>query len=109
LLDASRGWAQAPRRIPAPPHERPNPGRPPSHFFVRGVGSDGRVWLGVNDRDTSPDLPVDNDVGRNPITVGSVDGSDVRWRAVSVRGAHGQMTTVAVDLSDVESTVRSLI
>ena len=29
LLDASRGWAQAPRRQSPPPYESPDPGRPP--------------------------------------------------------------------------------
>src|SRR5271166_4690763 len=50
LLDASRGWAQAPRRLPPPPIDGPNPGRPPSNFYVRGIGPDGRIWLAVNDR-----------------------------------------------------------
>jgi two-component system, OmpR family, sensor kinase len=109
LLDASRGWAQAPRRMPPPPNEGPNPGRPPSNFYVRGVDTDGRVWMAVNDRDADPALPDDNDVGPVPTTVGSIDGSRVQWRAVSVRGPNGELTTVAIDLSDVQSTLRSLI
>jgi two-component system OmpR family sensor kinase len=109
LIDASNGWAQAPRRVPPPPNEGPNPGRPPSNFYVRGIGADGRVWMAVNDRDAEPDLPDDNDVGPVPSTVGSINGSHVQWRAVSVRGAHGELTTVAIDLSDVQSTVRALV
>ncbi|MCW2649262.1 MAG: ATP-binding protein [Mycobacterium sp.] len=108
LLDASRGWAQAPRRMPPPPIEGPNPSRPPSNFYVRGIGPDGRVWMAVNDRDAEPALPADNDVGPVPVTVGSQDGSNVRWRAVSVRGSRGEFITVAIDLSDVQSTVRAL-
>jgi two-component system, OmpR family, sensor kinase len=108
LLDASHGWAQAPRRMPPPPIEGPNPGRPPSNFYVRGIGPDGRVWMAVNDRDAEPALPPNNDVGPNPVTVGSADGSNVQWRAVSVRGSRGEFTTVAIDLSDVQSTVRAL-
>src|SRR6201991_5326422 len=50
LLDASRSWAQAPRRMPTPPMEGPNPARPPSDFYVRGVDPDGRIWMAVNDR-----------------------------------------------------------
>src|ERR1700677_5123659 len=73
LLDASRGWAQTPRRMPPPPVEGPNPGRPPSNFYVRGVGTDGRVWMAVNDREAEPALPEDNDVGPVPVTVGSID------------------------------------
>ena len=65
--------------------------------------------MAVNDRDAEPDLPDDNDVGSVPTTVGSMNGSHVQWRAVSVRGPHGELTTVAIDLTDVESTVRSLV
>jgi two-component system OmpR family sensor kinase len=112
LLDASRSWAQAPRRMPSQPTltpEDPNPGRPPSNFYVRGIGPDGRTWMAVNDRDAEPDLPDDNNVGPVPVTVGSVDGSRVEWRAMTVRGPHGELTTVAIDLSEVQSTVRALI
>ena len=83
LLDASRGWAQVPRRIPASPVE-PNPARPPSDFYVRGMDPDGLIWMAVNDRDTEPRLPADNDVGPVPVTVGSIDGSDTQWRAMTV-------------------------
>ena len=109
LLEASRGWAQAPRRLPQAPLEGPNPGRPPSNFYVRGVGPDGRVWMAVNDRAAEPALPMDNDVGPAPVTVGSIDNSNVHWRAMTVRGLRGELTTVAIDLSDVSSTVRALI
>ena len=109
LIDASQSWAQEARPSSPPANEGPNPGRPPSNFYVRGVSADGRVWMAVNDREAEPALPANNDVGAVPTTVGSIDGSHVRWRAVSVRGTHGELTTVAIDLSDVESTVRSLI
>jgi two-component system, OmpR family, sensor kinase len=108
LLDASRGWAQAPRRQSAPPYEGPDPGRPPSKFYVRGVGTDGTPFTAINDRNSEPALPPDNDVGPTPTTLPSVNGSDIQWRAVSVRGPHG-LTTVAIDLSDVQHTVSSLV
>lgn len=108
LLDASRGWAQAPRRVPSTPIEGPNPGRPPSDFFVRGIDPDGRVWMAVNDREAEPALPENNDVGPVPVTVGSINHSKVEWRAVTVRGLRGELTTVAIDLSEVQSTVRAL-
>ena len=69
-----------------PPIEGPNPARPPSDFYVRGIDSDGRIWMAVNDRDAEPALPADNDVGPEPVTVGSIDDSrrpvagDVRAR-----------------------------
>jgi two-component system OmpR family sensor kinase len=47
-------------------------------------------------------------VGPEPVTVGSIEGSDVEWRAMTVRGPRGELTTVAIDLSDVDSTMRSL-
>src|SRR5215472_4334872 len=109
LLDASRGWAQAPRRMPMPPIEGPNPARPPSDFYVRGIDPDGRIWMAVNDRAAEPALPANNDVGPVPVTVGSIDQSDVRWRAMTVRGLEGELTTVAIDLSDVQTTVRALV
>ena len=107
LIDASNSWAQAPRRMP-PPDEGPNPARPPSNFYVRGVDTVGNLWMAVNDRDAEPALPEDNNVGPTPVTIGSLNGSHIQWRAVSVRGPNGELTTVAIDLSDVERTVRSL-
>src|SRR5215218_748491 len=50
--------------------------------------------------DAEPALPDSNDVGPVPVTVGSIDHSDVQWRAMTVRGLHGELTTVAIDLSD---------
>lgn len=109
LLDASRSWAQAPRQVPAAPVAGPNPARPPSDFYVRGTTPDGHMWTAVNDREAEPVLPADNDVGPEPVTVGSVDHSDVQWRAMTIHGPNGQRTTVAIDLSDVRSTVRALV
>lgn len=109
LLDASRSWAQEPRRMPTTPLEGPNPARPPSNFYVRGVDEDGRTWIAVNDREAEPALPDDNDVGPEPVTVGSIDNSSVQWRAMTVRGASGGLTTVAIDLSEVQSSVRALV
>lgn len=108
LLDASRGWAQAPRGLSAHAVESPNPARPPSNFYVRGVDADGHMWIAVNDRDADPAVPPDNDVGPVPVTIGSLDDSGVLWRAMTVRGPSGELTTVAIDLSDVQTTVREL-
>ncbi|WP_297599467.1 HAMP domain-containing sensor histidine kinase [Mycobacterium sp.] len=108
LLDASHSWAQAPRRQSAPPYEGPDPGRPPSKFYVRGISTDGTPFTAINDRNAEPALPANNDVGPNPTTLPSVNGSNIHWRAVSVRGPHG-LTTVAIDLSDLQHTVGSLV
>lgn len=75
LLDASRGWAQAPRRQSSSAYEGPDPGRPPSKFYVRGVSTDGTPFTAINDRNAEPALPADNDVGPNPTTLPSVNGS----------------------------------
>ena len=66
LLDASRSWAQAPRHVPAQPMEGPNPARPPSNFYVRGIGPDGNIWMAVNDRDAEPALPDRQRRGTRP-------------------------------------------
>ncbi len=108
LLEASRGWAQAPRRQSPTPYEGPDPGRPPSKFYVRGIGTNGAPFTAINDRNAEPALPRNNDVGPNPTTLPSVNGSDIQWRAVSVRGPNG-VITVAIDLSDVQHTVSSLV
>jgi len=107
LLEASHSWALAPRRLP-PPYDGADPERPPSKFYVRGIATDGTPFTAINDRNAVPALPPDNDVGPNPTTLPSVNGSDILWRAVSVRGQHG-LTTVAIDLSDVQHTVSSLV
>jgi two-component system OmpR family sensor kinase len=107
LLDASTGWAQEPRQAVA--DAGPNPSRPPSNFYVQGVDARGDVWMAINDRKAQPALPDSDDVGPVPVTVGSVGDSGVRWRAVSVRSADGELITVAVDLSDLQATVRSLV
>lgn len=108
LTDASGTWAQEPRRE-IPSDAGPNPARPPSNFYVQGVGVNGDVWMAINDRKAQPVLPAGNDVGPVPVTIGSVGDSGVQWRAVSVRGSDGDLITVAVDLSDVQSTLDVLI
>jgi len=108
LMDASTGWAQEPRRE-LPPDQEPNPARPPSNFYVQGVDTSGVVWMAINDRKARPALPANNDVGPVPVTITSAGGSEVRWRAVSVRASNGELITVAIDLSDIQSTVRSLL
>lgn len=108
LIDASGGWAQQPRGE-LPSDQGPNPARPPSNFYVQGVDPAGNVWMAINDRKARPALPDSDDVGPVPVTVGSVDGPGVLWRAVSVRALDGELITVAFDLSDVQSTVASLV
>jgi two-component system, OmpR family, sensor kinase len=107
LLDATHGWALA-RQPVSLSWQSPTAERPPSNFYVRSIAPDGRNWSIVNDQRAEPVLPANNDVGPVPVTVGSVDHSDTKWRAVSVRSVHGRMITVAYDLSDFMHTDRSL-
>ncbi|UXA06689.1 HAMP domain-containing histidine kinase [Mycobacterium sp. SMC-2] len=109
LLEASRTWAQSPWKHSTSNAQGFDPARPPSKFYVRGISPDGRTVTAINDRNAEPALPPNNDVGPNPTTLPSVNGSDIQWRAVSVRAVHGGLTTVAVDLSDVQHTVSSLV
>jgi len=108
LLEASAGWAQEPHED-IPTGRGPNPARPPSNFYVQAVDERGNVWMTINDRKARPALPEGDDVGPVPVTIGSLGPSDARWRAVSVRGADGDLVTVAMDLSDVQSTLRALV
>jgi two-component system OmpR family sensor kinase len=107
LSDATRGWALAYRDI-SPGPQGPTADRPPSNYYVRSMSPDGHLWSVVNDSRAKPALPANNDVGPAPVTVGSVDHSDTEWRAMTVRGTHGRVITVAYDLSDFRHTDRSL-
>ena len=108
LLDASTGWAQEPRGD-LPTDQGPNPARPPSDFYVQVVDTVGTVWMAINDRKARPALPDSADVGPVPVTIGSVNDSAVKWRAFSVRAPNGEVTTVAMDLSALQSTLDSLL
>ncbi|KAA1428637.1 sensor histidine kinase [Mycolicibacter arupensis] len=109
LIDAANGWALEQRGLhPGRADDDPHAGRPPTSFYVRDVDPDGSVWTVVNDHNAEPLLPPDNDVGSVPVTIGSVDGSGVQWRALSVHGESGRLITVARDLSDPRATLRYL-
>ncbi len=109
LMDATRTWAQAPWKHTTSNGQGFDPARPPSKFYVRAISPDGRAMTAINDRNAEPALPANNDVGPNPTSLPSVSDSDIEWRAVTVRGPQGGLTTVAIDLSDVDNTVRSLV
>ncbi|RVW06509.1 sensor histidine kinase [Rhodococcus spongiicola] len=110
LLDAAHGWAKPGRMMPplsAPSLDRaPSPDRPPSQFYVRVTQRDGTVRLEVNDESIGTTPEIVSDPG--PVTVGSTDGSNTRWREISVATPIGR-TTLAVKLTDIDATVERLI
>ncbi|MDV3207186.1 MAG: HAMP domain-containing histidine kinase [Rhodococcus ruber] len=108
LRTAAQTWAKPPgagRELPPP--DVPSSNRPPSPFYVRVVDPDGQERFVVNDESTAPALP--GEPVWEPQTVGSADGSDVRWRVVSTRSAAGLVTTVGVTLVSIEDTVDRLV
>ena len=107
LYEAIDGWAKPHSRDVQPPSAVGPNTRPPSPFFVRTVTADGKI-ITLNDESssTTPDLSVDATNG--PVTTGSTDGSDVKWRVLStVRD--GTTTTIGVRMTDIEQTVDDLI
>lgn len=108
LVDAAHTWARPPAAHPsAPPPGPPSSHRPPSPYYVQVLGADGTPAMTVNDADSAPDLDSVTADGE-PVTVGSAaDGP--RWRVVSTMEPSGDRVTVAVRLSDVDSTVDRLI
>ncbi|MCZ4517708.1 HAMP domain-containing sensor histidine kinase [Rhodococcus ruber] len=106
LVEASRGWAQPDAR-PLPPVDEPNPGRPPSNFFVRSVADDGTVRGPINDvAESVPDLS--GSPSSVPKTVGSEGDPSKEWRVITVTNSEGS-TTVGMSLSANQQTVSRLV
>ena len=106
LVEASRGWAQPDAR-PLPPLDEPNPGRPPSNFFVRSVATDGTVRGPINDvANDGPDLS--GPPSAIPKTVGSEGDPSKQWRVITVTNSAGS-TTVGMSLSANQMTVGRLV
>ena len=103
LLDASRGWAEPRNRyLPPPPDVR----RPPTDFYVKSVDPDGGV---IFEETAGSDIPdIDGLDAPSPVTIGSIDGADTRWRVLTVSNSQGT-TTVAQSLTPVELTVEQLV
>ncbi|OSC39015.1 sensor histidine kinase [Mycobacterium decipiens] len=109
LLEEANIWVQTTLPLPPDPYPGHNPDRPPSRFYVRVISPDGQSYTAVNDGNAEPAMPANYDVGPKPTTLPSVAGNNILWRAVTVRGSNGGMTTVAIDLVDIQKTVRSLV
>ncbi len=106
LVEASRGWAQPDAR-PLPPVDEPNPGRPPSNFFVRSVANDGTVRGPINDvAESVPDLS--GSPSSTPTTVGSEGDPSKEWRVITVTNSEGS-TTVGMSLGPNQQTVSRLV
>ena len=98
LLDAAPAGRGCPR-ITTPPVEGPNPARPPSNFAC--AASTGPPW-------TAPPNPCCPQQRRRAYGHRRLDGSEVKWRAISRPRLRGELTTVAIDLPTYRSTVRAL-
>ena len=107
LHDAAHGWARPLGAHPELPPPAVGPERPPSPFYVRVTNPDGTVRVTINDRSASPDLP--DAPAPDPVTVGSVDGSDTRWRLLTTVNPDGGTTTVAMSLDETDETVGRLV
>ncbi|MCL2532791.1 MAG: HAMP domain-containing histidine kinase [Nocardiaceae bacterium] len=105
LSDAAHGWAKPRDPRAGPPLAEPGLNRPPSPFFVQFTQPDGMVRV-INDESTNAVPKLVDDPG--PVTVGSADGSDIRWREMSVSSPVGT-TTVAMKLTDIDETVDRLV
>jgi two-component system OmpR family sensor kinase len=106
LVEASRGWAQPDSR-PLPPIGEPNPGRPPSNFYVRSVANDGTVRGPINDvAESVPDLS--GVTADRPTTVGSEGDPSKQWRVMTVTNSDGS-TTVGIPLGPNQQTVSRLM
>nr|WP_089243834.1 HAMP domain-containing sensor histidine kinase [Rhodococcus kyotonensis] len=103
LFDASRGWAE-PHNLPLPPQSESR--RPPSDFYVKTTDSSGGVEFQENASNDTPD--VDGLDSTRPVTVGSIDGGDTQWRAITVSNADGT-TVVAQSLTPTKITVDRLV
>ncbi len=96
-------------RPPLPPPNPPLDQRTaPSPFYIvtENKSGSGSFVLKPFNVDATPDLP--NPPSLQPVTVGSVDDSDVQWRVVTV---HHQetITTIALPLTHNQQTVQRLV
>ncbi|MCX5043377.1 HAMP domain-containing histidine kinase [Aldersonia sp. NBC_00410] len=106
LHEAAATWAKPrPERL-SPPPGAPNPGRPPSKFYSKFEDSSGNVQSVINDGKVVPDLP--EQMGTEPITVGSEGDSSEQWRALSTTTPFGT-STVAIPLTDNNAVVTRLV
>ncbi len=115
LAAAAEGWARPRGDGPGPffGSEQDNGAaaaerRPPSPYYVQVTRANGSAFT-VNDLGGGePDLSDVDRITGNPSTIGSADGSDVRWRVVKVTSSYGT-SVVAIKLADVDDTVTRLI
>ncbi|MBF6134114.1 HAMP domain-containing histidine kinase [Nocardia otitidiscaviarum] len=107
LDEAVHTWARpgAPRPD-TPPPVRPDRNSPPQLFYVRVYDPLGNLLLHGDSGSYEPDVPAD--MGRGPITVGSVGDAAVTWRVLRWSGPSGT-STVAVPLEQTESFIDRLI
>lgn len=125
LYDAARTWAE-PREmkqvvtndsaivwVPVDIPQAPTPRLftdQPRRFYELHKGPEGQIYPGtavtIASTDTTPD--IDGQTASVPTTVGSTDGSELQWRALTTSNRYGS-TTIALPLTDNQETVSRLI
>lgn len=106
LHDAAVAWDRPPPSLPPVAPKDPRNG-PSSFYIVTRNNSSGEVFtLPPFNDDAVPDLPASS--VRGPVTVGSLNGSPVQWRVLTVRKPDA-VTTVGLPLTQNTDTVNRLI
>ncbi|GAA0996594.1 sensory box histidine kinase PhoR [Nocardiopsis tropica] len=105
LRQAADTWARPkPPNFPAPPR-----GGPPTRFYQATFLPDGsQLQISNPDFTDRPDLSGLDPLGSDAATVDSVGGDGPQWRVVQSHSQYG-VTFVAVTLTEVDSTIRTLV
>lgn len=106
LDEAVHTWARPGAPKPDPmPNRSPKEG-PPQLFYARVIDAQGNTLLSVDAGSNVPDVP--DDIGREPVTVGSVGDQSEKWRVVRIVGPNGT-STVAAPMDQTNSFIERLV
>ncbi|MET7768018.1 HAMP domain-containing sensor histidine kinase [Nocardia sp. NPDC005366] len=121
LREGALEWSRR-LRPPAPSAQPPDSHHPPSQFYVKAQSSGDAAQMavqidvkafGVDAEPALPDipsaLPANTRIAvTGPTTVGSVGGSPIQWRTLTLR-TQDDVTTVALPLTQNNDTVHRLV
>ncbi|WP_330183655.1 HAMP domain-containing histidine kinase [Nocardia sp. NBC_01503] len=107
LSEAAHSWAapgaRRPETLPAPPAGKE---RPADLLYVQVLDSNGQLTLHLDVGTGQPDVP--DDLGRHPITVGSIGNSGEEWRVMRLTNQNGS-SIVALRMDQTQSILDRLI